>query len=153
MYAQTSTLLHSHDPSDRLFAPCPTPGTKILLVRAQSSCRYRYTEILTLALPPFTCPMQGTFTPKVSYTRAGTSVYLPYPPELRPPLSRNSSTQNLRPEEPTLCPLNHLLVDGLWRVVHDNCALLVVDLGVYSSVPDEVHDPLLAFVLVESEAR
>lgn len=62
-----------------------------------------------------------------------------------------SSAQNLGPEEAALCPLNDLLVDGLWRVVHDDCAGLVVNLCVYASVADEVDDPLLALVLGKTE--
>ena len=80
-----------------------------------------------------------------------TSAHVPHPPLIVSTLSRNSSTQNLCPEETTLCPLNHLLVDGLWRVVHDDSALLVIDLGIYSRVPNEINDPLLSLVLVQSE--
>lgn len=60
---------------------------------------------------------------------------------------RNSSAQDLSPEETALCSLNDLLVDGLWGVVHDNCAGLVVNLGVYTSITDEVDDPLFTLVL------
>ena len=65
---------------------------------------------------------------------------------------RNRSAQNLRPEEAALCPLNDLLVYALRRVVHDDCAGLVVDLGVDACVADQVDDPLLALVLRQAEA-
>jgi hypothetical protein len=60
---------------------------------------------------------------------------------------RYRCTQDLCPEESTLCSLDDLLVDGLWRVVHNDCAGLVIDLCVYARIADEVDDPLLAFVL------
>jgi hypothetical protein len=44
-----------------------------------------------------------------------------------------------------------LLVDRLGRVVHDNSALLVVDLGVNPGVADQVDNPLLTLVLVQAE--
>jgi len=62
----------------------------------------------------------------------------------------NSSTENLRSEETTLCPLDDLLVDRLRWVVHDNCALLVVDLGVNTCITDQIYNPLLAFILAET---
>lgn len=65
---------------------------------------------------------------------------------------RNCRAQDLCPEESTLCPLNNLLVDGLWGVVHNDCAGLVVNLCVDTSVADEVDDPLLTLVLREAEA-
>lgn len=67
-------------------------------------------------------------------------------------LPRNGRAQDLRPEEATLCPLDHLLVYALWWVVHDNSALLVVDLGVHTGVADQVDDPLLTLILTEAEA-
>ena len=36
-------------------------------------------------------------------------------------------------------------------MVHDNCALLVVDLGINASVADQVDDPLLTLILVKAE--
>jgi hypothetical protein len=60
---------------------------------------------------------------------------------------RDRCAQDLCPEETALCPLDDLLVDGLWGVVHDDCAGLVVDLGVDTGVADEVDDPLLTLVL------
>ena len=65
---------------------------------------------------------------------------------------RNRSTQDLRPEEAALCPLDDLLVYALRRVVHNNGAGLVVDLGVDACVADQVDDPLLALVLRQAEA-
>ena len=64
---------------------------------------------------------------------------------------RNSSTEDLGPEEATLCSLNDLLVDRLWGVVHDDCAGLVVNLCIYASITDEVDNPLLALILGETE--
>lgn len=69
------------------------------------------------------------------------------------PLPSNGSTEDLSAEETTLCPLDDLLVDGLRGMVHDDCALLIVDLCVDAGVSDEVDDPLLALVLRETEAR
>jgi hypothetical protein len=60
---------------------------------------------------------------------------------------RNRRAQDLCPEETALCSLNDLLVDGLWRVVHDDCAGLIVDLRVDTGVADEVDDPLFTLVL------
>lgn len=57
--------------------------------------------------------------------------------------------ENLRPEETTLSPLNDLLIHRLWRVVHNDRTVLVVDFGIYSRISDEVDYPLLAFILVE----
>jgi hypothetical protein len=62
------------------------------------------------------------------------------------------SIHNRRPKEPTLRLLNNLLIYRLRRVIHDNRALLVVDLGVDACISDEVYDPLLAFGLGEVEA-
>lgn len=67
-------------------------------------------------------------------------------------LLRNRSAHDLRPEEAALCPLDNLLVDALRRVVHDDCAGLVVDLGVDACVADQVDDPLLALVLRQAQA-
>ncbi len=60
--------------------------------------------------------------------------------------------QDLCPEEGTLCLLNDLLVYRLRGVVHDHCALLVVDLGVDTGITDQVDDPFLTLILVEAEA-
>lgn len=61
--------------------------------------------------------------------------------------------QDLSPEKGTLCLLNDLLVHRLRWVVHDNGALLVVDLGIDTGVADQVDDPLLTLVLAETQAR
>lgn len=37
-------------------------------------------------------------------------------------------------------------------MIHDNCALLVIDLGINTSVADQVDDPLLTLILVKAEA-
>lgn len=63
----------------------------------------------------------------------------------------SNEPENLRPEEGTLRLLNDLLVHRLRRVVHDHCALLVVDLSIHSGVADQVDDPLLALVLVQTQ--
>ena len=55
-------------------------------------------------------------------------------------------------EVDALGPLDDLLVDGLRRVVHDDGAVAVVDLGVDAGVADEVDDPLFALGFVEAEA-
>ncbi len=60
--------------------------------------------------------------------------------------------KNLRPEEPTLGPLDDLLVDRLRRMIHDDGALFVIDLGIDARVADQVDDPFLAFGLGETEA-
>jgi hypothetical protein len=65
---------------------------------------------------------------------------------------RNGGAEDLCPEEAALCALNDLLVDGLWWVVHDDCAGLVVDFCVDARVADEVDDPLFALVLREAKA-
>jgi hypothetical protein len=75
---------------------------------------------------------------------------LPYTPTLNLETwcsFRNRCAQDLCPEETALCSLDDLLVDGLWGVVHDDCAGLVIDLGVHTCVADEVDDPLLSLVL------
>lgn len=91
--------------------------------------------------------------------RVDPGILLPPPPSVFPPtaaltsaLPGNSSSQDLRPEEATLGALNNLLVHGAGRVVHDDGALLVVDLGIEAGVADEVDDPLLGVVVVEAEA-
>ena len=50
-----------------------------------------------------------------------------------------------------LCPLNHLLVHRVRGMIHQNRALLVVELPIHACIANEVHDPFLAFVLVEAE--
>lgn len=67
-------------------------------------------------------------------------------------LSSNSSAQHLCSEESTLGTLDDLLVDADGRVVHDNSAGLVVNLGVDAGIADEVDNPLLALVVGKSEA-
>ena len=64
----------------------------------------------------------------------------------------HGGTEHLRAEEGSLRPLDHLLVHAHRRVVHDDCAGLVVDLGVDARVADQVDDPLLALVLAQAEA-
>jgi hypothetical protein len=62
------------------------------------------------------------------------------------------SAENLGAEEAALRALDDLLVDAHGRVVHDDGAGLVVDLGVDAGVADEVDNPLLTLVLAEAEA-
>lgn len=64
----------------------------------------------------------------------------------------DSSAQDLCAEEGTLGLLDDLLVDRLRGVVHDNSALLVIDLGVNPGVANKVDNPLLTLVLVQTEA-
>jgi hypothetical protein len=59
--------------------------------------------------------------------------------------------QDLCPEEGSLGLLNDLLVNRLGRVVHDDGALLVVDLGVNPGVADEVDNPLLTLILAQTK--
>jgi hypothetical protein len=64
----------------------------------------------------------------------------------------NSRAQDLCAEEGTLGLLDDLLVNRLRRVVHDNSALLVIDLGVNPGVANKVDNPLLTLILVQTEA-
>lgn len=57
----------------------------------------------------------------------------------------------MRSEERTLGLLDDLLVHRLGRVVHKNSALLVVNLGIDTGVADQVDNPLLALVLVQTQ--
>ena len=66
-------------------------------------------------------------------------------------LLRDRRGEDLCPEESSLSSLDNLLVNAAWWVVHDNCALLVVDLGINASVADKVDNPLLTLVLIETE--
>ena len=54
-------------------------------------------------------------------------------------------------EETALGLLNDLLVDVVRGVVHDDSAVLAVDLGIQSSLADQVDNPLLAIVGVQAE--
>lgn len=62
-------------------------------------------------------------------------------------LSGYSGAEDLGPKESTFCSFDNLLVDGAGRVVHHHCAFLVVDLGIDSSITDEVDNPLLTLIL------
>jgi hypothetical protein len=64
----------------------------------------------------------------------------------------HSGAEDLCAEEAALGALNNLLVDAHGRVVHDDGAGLVVDLGVNAGVADEVNNPLLTLVLAQAEA-
>ena len=64
----------------------------------------------------------------------------------------HSSAEDLCAEEAALGALDNLLVDAHGRVVHDDGAGLVVNLGVNASVADEVDDPLLTLVLAQAKA-
>lgn len=64
----------------------------------------------------------------------------------------HSGAEDLCAEEAALGALDNLLVDAHGRMVHDDGAGLVVDLGVNASVADEVDDPLLTLVLAQAEA-
>ena len=63
----------------------------------------------------------------------------------------NSRAQDLCAEEGTLGLLDDLLVNRLRGVVHDDSALLVIDLGVNPGVANKVDNPLLTLVLVQTE--
>ena len=64
----------------------------------------------------------------------------------------HSGAEDLGAEETALGALDNLLVDAHGRVVHDDGAGLVVNLGVNAGVADEVNNPLLTLVLAEAEA-
>jgi len=64
----------------------------------------------------------------------------------------HSGAEDLCAEEAALGALDDLLVNAHGRVVHDDGAGLVVDLGVNASVADEVDNPLLTLVLAQAEA-
>ena len=64
----------------------------------------------------------------------------------------NRCTEYRRPKMHTLCSLNHLLVHRVRRMVHQHRPLLVVELPIHARIANEVHNPFLAFVLVEAEA-
>lgn len=66
-------------------------------------------------------------------------------------LFRDCGIQDLRPKEATLGLLNDLLVDIVWWVVHDDSAVLAVNLGIQSRLPNQVDDPLLALIGVQAE--
>lgn len=66
-------------------------------------------------------------------------------------LFRDGGVQNLRAEESSLGLLNDLLVDIVGRVVHDDGAVLAVNLGVEAGITDEVNNPLLTIVRVEAK--
>lgn len=63
----------------------------------------------------------------------------------------NSGVENLRSEEATLGLLNDLLVHIVRGMVHDDSAVLAVNLGIQSRLPDQVDNPLLALVGVEAQ--
>lgn len=62
----------------------------------------------------------------------------------------NGGVEDLCSEESALGLLNDLLVDIVGRVVHDDGAVLAVNLGIESSLPDQIDDPLLPLVGVEA---
>lgn len=64
----------------------------------------------------------------------------------------HSGAEDLGTEEAALGALDDLLVDAHGRVVHDDGAGLIVDLGVDAGVADEVNNPLLTLVLAKAEA-
>ena len=57
--------------------------------------------------------------------------------------------ENLSPEKAAFRPLNDLLVDRLWWMVHQHRTSLVVDLSIHPCISNEIDNPLLAFILVE----
>lgn len=66
-------------------------------------------------------------------------------------MSGNSSVQDLRSEESTLGLLNDLLVNVVGRVVHDDGAVLAVNLGIQAGLANQVDDPLLAVIRVQAK--
>jgi len=52
----------------------------------------------------------------------------------------------------TLRTLNDLLIDRICGVVHQHRSLLVIEFAVHARISDQVYDPLLTLVLVETEA-
>lgn len=46
----------------------------------------------------------------------------------------------------------YLLINRIGRMIHENCALLVIELAVHSSIPNQIHNPFLAFVLVQAQS-
>lgn len=55
------------------------------------------------------------------------------------------------PEESALGLLNDLLVNVVGRVVHNDSAILAVNLGIQARLADQVHDPLLSIVRVQAK--
>lgn len=46
----------------------------------------------------------------------------------------------------------YLLIDRIGGVVHQNRAFLVIQFAIHTCVPDQVNNPLFAFVLVQAKA-
>lgn len=63
----------------------------------------------------------------------------------------DSGTQHTRSKMHTLRPLNDLLINRVCRVIHQDSPFSIVKLAIHTRISDEVDDPLLAFVLVETE--
>lgn len=63
----------------------------------------------------------------------------------------NSSVKNLSAEEASLGLFDNLLVHVVRWVVHDDSAVLRINLGIEASIADQVDNPLLAIVGVEAE--
>lgn len=63
----------------------------------------------------------------------------------------DSSVEDLCPEESALGLLNDLLVDVVGGVVHNDSAILAVNLGIQTRLADQVHDPLLSIIRVQAK--
>lgn len=63
----------------------------------------------------------------------------------------DSGTQHTRSKMHTLRPLNDLLINRVCRVIHQDSPFSIVKFAIHTRISDEVDDPLLAFVLVETE--
>lgn len=68
-----------------------------------------------------------------------------------PYLFGNSSVEDLCSEESTLGLLNDLLVNVVGGVVHDDGAVLAVNLGIQAGLANQVDDPLLAVIRVQAK--
>ena len=51
-----------------------------------------------------------------------------------------------------LRPLNHLLIHRIRGMVHQDRALLVIELSIHARVPDKIYNPLLTFILIQAQA-
>ena len=60
---------------------------------------------------------------------------------------RDRRTQDLCPEEATLCSLDDLLIYRLRRMVHDHGTSLIINLSIHSSVADKINNPLFSLIL------
>lgn len=76
-------------------------------------------------------------------------------------LLRDSCAQHGSAEVTAFCPFYHLiivslegtgllpylLIDGVGWMIHQHCALLIIQLAIHTGVPDQIDDPFLSFVI------